>query len=298
VVELLGRSERVSPGPAGGPLAPGEVRGMSAVHPVPGWANVPSRANQVWRFRELLRQLIIRNLKVKYQRSLLGFVWTLLNPLLTVAILVLVFSHVVRIPLPDYWAFVLSGYFVWNCILQTLNTGTYIFAEHSRLTRSVAFPSEILVLGAVGSRLLEFLAEIALILVLLVVFHHDRVPASFALLPVLLVIQVLLVIGLALPIATLSVFYYDVQHALPIALTTLFYLSPVFYPAQMVPEAARPFYFLNPIAGLLTLYHEILYAGRMPSFTLLFGMIVAALLVYLIGYAIFNRYSSIFSEIV
>jgi len=271
---------------------------MSAVHPVPGWATSPSRANQVWHFRELLRQLILRNLKVKYQRSLLGFVWTFLNPLLTVAILVLVFSHVVRIPLPDYWAFVLSGYFVWNCILQTLNTGTYIFAEHSRLTRSVAFPSEILVLGAVGSRLLEFLAEIALILVLLVAFHHHHVPASFALLPILLAIQVLLVIGLALPIATLSVFYYDVQHALPIALTTLFYLSPVFYPAQMVPEAARPFYFLNPIAGLLTLYHEILYAGRMPSFTLLLGMIAAALLVYVIGYAIFNRYCSVFSEIV
>lgn len=265
---------------------------------IAGSAQAPSRLGQLWRFRELLRSMIIRNLKVKYQRSLLGFVWTLLNPLLTVAILVLVFSHVVRIPLPDYWAFVLSGYFVWNCILQTLNTGTYIFAEHSRLTRSVAFPSEILVFGAVGSRLLEFIAEILLILVMLVAFHHNRVPASFALLPILLVIQVFLVIGLALPVATLSVFYYDVQHALPIALTTLFYLSPVFYPAQMVPEAARTLYFMNPIAGLLTLYHETLYVGRMPSFSLLFGMMAAAVLVYAIGYAIFHRYASIFPEIV
>jgi len=273
---------------------------MSAVHPVVGLSGdaARSRLGQVWRFRELLRELILRNLKIKYQRSLLGFVWTLLNPLLTVAILVLVFSHVVRIPLPDYWAFLLSGYFVWNCILQTLNTGTYIFAEHSQLTRSVAFPSEILVFGAVGSRLIEFMAEIAIIFVLLVAFHHHHVPPSFLLFPVLLVIQVLLVIGLALPIATVSVFYYDVQHALPIALTTLFYLSPVFYPAQMVPEAARPFYFLNPIAGLLTLYHDILYTGRMPSATLLFGTIAAALLVYFIGYAIFNRYASVFPEIV
>jgi ABC-type polysaccharide/polyol phosphate export permease len=81
-------------------------------------------------------------------------------------------------------------------------------------------------------------------------------------------------------------------------LTTLFYLSPVFYPAQMVPEAARPFYFLNPLAGLLTLYHEILYAGRMPSLTLLFGMMTTSLLVYLIGYAIFSRYADVFPEIV
>src|SRR6187200_476144 len=163
-------------------------------------AEVPFRLGQLWRFRELLRSLVIRNLKVKYQRSLLGFVWTMLNPLLTVGILVLVFSHVVRIPLPDYWAFVLSGYFVWNCVLQTLNTGTYIFAEHSRLTRSVAFPSEILVFGAAGSRLIEFAVEVALVLAVLAIFHHHVVPESYLVLPVLLLIQLLLVIGLALPI--------------------------------------------------------------------------------------------------
>jgi ABC-type polysaccharide/polyol phosphate export permease len=256
------------------------------------------RLRRVWRYRELLHSLVVRNLKVKYQRSLLGFVWTLVNPLLTVAVLGVVFSHVVRIPLPHYWAFLLSGYFVWNFALQTLNTGTYIFAEHSRLTRSVAFPSEILVFGASGSRLIEFTAEIGLVLAVLAVFHHQGIPGSYALLPVLMLIQLLLVIGIALPIATLSVFYYDVYHALPIALTTLFYLSPVFYPAEMVPEAARGFYFLNPIAGLLTLYHEVFYWGRMPSFHLLGGMLLAAFIVYLAGYAIFRRYAAIFPEIV
>jgi len=89
-----------------------------------------------------------------------------------------------------------------------------------------------------------------------------------------------------------------VQHALPIALTTLFYLSPVFYPASLVPEAAQGWYFLNPIAGLLTLYHDILYAGHIPSLSSLLGMVAAAFLVYIIGYAIFNRYASVFPEIV
>lgn len=256
------------------------------------------RLRRLWRYRELLHSLVVRNLKVKYQRSLLGFVWTLVNPLLTVTVLVVVFSHVVRIPLADYWAFLLSGYFVWNFALQTLNTGTYIFAEHSRLTRSVAFPSEILVFGAAGSRLIEFMAEIGLVLVALALFHHRGIPQSYLLLPVLMLIQLLLVIGIALPIATLSVFYYDVYHALPIALTTLFYLSPVFYPAQMVPEAARTLYFLNPVSGLLTLYHEAFYWGRMPSSPLLGGMLLAALAIYLAGYAIFRRYAAIIPEIV
>jgi ABC-type polysaccharide/polyol phosphate export permease len=256
------------------------------------------RLRQVWRYRELLRGLVVRNLKVKYQRSLLGFVWTLVNPLLTVSILVVVFSHVVRIQVPHYWAFLLSGYFVWNFMLQTLTTGTWIFSEHSRLTRSVAFPSEILVFSAAGSRLIEFLAEISLILLALILLHHHGVPASYALVPVLIMLQVVLAVGLALPIATLSVFYYDMYHALPIALTSLFYLSPVFYPASMVPESLRTLYFLNPIAGLLTLYHEVLYAGRWPAPTLLLGTCAATALVWVLGYAIFHRYAASFAEIV
>jgi ABC-type polysaccharide/polyol phosphate export permease len=258
----------------------------------------PTRLGEVWRYRELLRSLVVRNLKVKYQRSLLGFVWTLVNPLLTVSILVVVFSHVVRIPVPHYWAFLLSGYFVWNFMLQTLNTGTWIFAEHSRLTRSVAFPSEILVFSAAGSRLIEFVAEISLILAVMILVHHHGVPASYALIPLLMVIQVVLAVGLALPIATLSVFYYDVYHALPIALTSLFYLSPVFYPASMVPEAVRTVYFLNPIAGLLTLYHDVVYAGQWPSATLLAGTCAATALVGVLGYAVFHRYAAVFPEIV
>jgi len=253
---------------------------------------------RVWRYREFLRGLIVRNLKVKYQRSLLGFVWTLVNPLLTVTILIVVFSHVVRIQVPQYWAFLLSGYFVWNFMLQTLSTGTWIFSEHSRLTRSVAFPSEILVFSAAGSRLIEFLAEITLILLALVVLHHHGIPASYALVPVLVLLQVAMAIGLALPITTLSVFYHDVHHALPIALASLFYLSPVFYPASMVPEALRTVYFLNPIAGLLTLYHDVVYGGQWPSALLLGGTALQTALVCAIGYAIFHRYASVFAEVV
>ncbi len=252
---------------------------------------------EVWRFRELFRSLVARNLKVKYGRSVLGFVWTLLNPLLAVSILVVVFSRIIRIQVPDYWAFMLSSYFVWNFTVQTLSTGTYVLAEHTALRRSAAFPSEVLVFGATAARLVEFAVEMVLVLVILIVFHHHGVPASFALLPVLVVIQVLIAIGLVLPIATLSIFYHDVQHALPIVLMMLFYLSPVFYPTDLVPESLQQVYFLNPIAGLLTLFHRVLYQGRLPSAALLLAMMTTALGLYVIGYAIFNRYKRIFAEL-
>ena len=212
----------------------------------------------------------------------------------------MVFSHVVRIPLPHYWAFLLSGYFVWNFVLQTLNTGTYIFAEHSRLTRSVAFPSEILVFSAAGSRLIEFVAEIALVLLALVLLHHGRCPSSFALLPAPGPDPAPAGrSGWRCPIATLSVFYYDVHHALPIALTTLFYLSPVFYPAEHgAPRRLRTIYFLNPIAGLLTLYHDVLYCGPDAVAPPAGRHAAPPRSSSPVGYAIFHRYAAVFAEIV
>lgn len=254
--------------------------------------------SDVWRSRGLLRSLAVRNLKVKYQSSVLGFVWTLLNPLLTLGVLIAVFTHIVKVPVPGYWAFLLSGYFVWSFLLQMLSTGTWVLAEHASLRRSVAFPAEVLVLGSAASRLVEFAVEMALVLVALVVYHHGHVPASFALLPALLVLQVLLALGLVMPLAVLSAFYADVQHALPVLLMVLFYVSPVFYPAKLVPEGVRHLYLLNPVAGLLTLYHQVLWEGRFPPLEQACAIATVAVASFFLGYAIFNRYKAVLAEIV
>jgi lipopolysaccharide transport system permease protein len=272
------------------------ARGSSVVRVNAAGRSTP--LSDVWRYRGMLRSLVVRNLKVKYQRSALGFVWTFLNPLLTVGILAAVFSRVVRIPIPHYWAFLVSGYFTWNFTQQMLSTGTYVIAEHTGLRRSVAFPNEVLVLSAAVSRLLEFAIELAFVLLALVLLHHHGVPASFALLPLLVVLQVVLAVGLVMPIATVSVFYSDVQHALPIALMMLFYVSPVFYPAALVPAGLQGLYFLNPLAGLLTLFHVVLYEGRFPAPALLAGTGAGAAVLFALGYVVFNRYKALFAEVV
>lgn len=255
-------------------------------------------AQNLWRYRGLVTGLAARNLKVKYKRSVLGFVWTLVNPLLTVTILVGVFTYVVRIQLEAYWAFLISGYFVWTFVQQTLFSGTYVLGEHGQLSRAVAFPKEAPILAAALSRLVEFSLELVLVLIALAVFHHGHVPLSFVVIPWLVTIQLLMALGLALPIATLSVFYFDVQHAVPILLTTLFYVSPVFYSADLVPEAVRSLYMANPIAQLLTLYHSAVYYGEMPTLAALLTASVIACAILLIGYGIFNAYERLFAEVV
>ena len=252
---------------------------------------------ELWRHRFLLRSLVKRNLRIKYQRSALGFLWTFLNPLLMVGILIAIFSVIIRIPIANYWAFILSGYFVWNTLQHIIFSGSYVLSEHVRLTRNVAFPREILLFGAACSRLIEFSAEIVIIAALLLFFHHKALPPSVLLLPLLLILQFMMAVGIMLPIAIASTLFQDVQHALPVALTSLFYLTPVFYPAEMVPDAIRPFYFLNPLAGLLTLFHQILYEGRMPSPALLLRTTAAACLIFLGGYVVFRRYEAVCNEL-
>ncbi|MBE0568955.1 MAG: ABC transporter permease [Deltaproteobacteria bacterium] len=244
---------------------------------------------ELWRFRGLLRSLVVRDLRVKYQRSLLGLVWTLLNPLLTVAILITVFSYIIRIQIPHYWAFLISGFFAWNFIQRTLYHATAILREHASLSRSVYYPLEVLILSASLSKLAEFLIEITIVLLVLLVFHHGGVPPSLVLFPLIVLLQVVLAIGLMFPLAAVAVLYYDVQHALPIVITSLFYISPVFYPVEMIPEGARLVYHLNPVVGLLRLYHVVFYEGGWPSWTLLAGVFVTAAVTCAAGHAIFKR---------
>ena len=252
----------------------------------------------VWQWGELLQKLVVRNLKVKYQRSILGFLWTLIQPVIMILIIISVFTYVVRIQIEDYWAFLVSGFFVWNFIQQCINAGSYVIMEHANMIRSVALPKVLLIVSAVLSRLIEFLLELLIVLVILLLVHHKGVPVGFLAVPVLIVLQVLLALGLALLISIPAVFYHDIQHALPLVLMALFYMSPVFYPITMVPYSFQSVYLFNPIAQILDLYHIALYQGDFPSALALSRTILTSILTVMAGYFIFNRYQSVIAEIV
>lgn len=256
------------------------------------------RAREVWRFRFLLRSLVLRDLKVKYKRSALGFVWTFLNPLLTVLVLIAVFRIVIRIQMDNYWAFLLSGYFAWNAIQQMLASSSILLVSHAGLVRSVAFPKEVLLYGAAASRAVELAAELLLVLALLGILHHHAVPIGYLFVPLLTFLLLLLTVGFMFPIATASTIFTDVPHTLPIVLTSLFYLTPVFYPAEMVPEPFRTVYFANPFAGLLTLFHQTAYEGRVPDGALLAGTSACSVAVFAVGHAIFRRFKDVCNELV
>ena len=249
------------------------------------------------RFRHLVQVLVVRNIKVKYQQSFLGFLWTFLNPVLVLTVLLIVFTNVVRVDIEAYWAFLLSGYFVYHFVSQTAVASASVLPEYATMVRSVYFPRAIPVLAAVSSRFLEFLIEMGCALLLLIFFRHGGVPFEFVLFPYLVVLMFALVLGLALPISALSVFYYDVRHLLPIGLTALFYVSPVIYSVDMIPQEYRALYLVNPVAGLLDLFHMTLYEGIFPPLSYLAGVTLQIAFIFVVGYVLFDRFEPDFAEV-
>jgi homopolymeric O-antigen transport system permease protein len=256
-----------------------------------------SGVRAIWPFRQLLLSLVARELTVKYQRSVLGLLWTLLNPILMVLVFIVVFSGIMRVGIESFWAFLISGFFAWGFTADAVVRSTVILRGQAGLRRTVAFPSEILVLDQLFSKLIEYLIELTLVLVVLCVFHHDGVPAPLILTPYLVLLQVLLTAGLMFPLSVFTVLYHDIEHALPALIRMLFYFTPIFYSVEMLPDSVRPFMYLNPFVGLLRLYHVVLYEGAWPSWTLLGAVTAVAVVVFLIGYSIFQRLKDVCVEL-
>jgi lipopolysaccharide transport system permease protein len=258
---------------------------------------IKSELISLLRFRHFLSILIARNVKLKYQQSWLGLLWTIINPLMILAILLTVFTRVIRIEIEDYWAFLLTGYFAYHFVSQATLAAASVLDEYAVMIRSVAVPRSATVLAAVTSRFIEFVIEFGLALVLVAAFHHHGVPLSFLWLPVLVVLMFALTVGLALMTSALAVFYYDVRHMLPIALTALFYVSPVIYTVSMIPEQYHAVYYLNPLAVLLDLFHATAYEGVTPPVDIFIVCVLQVSAILWAGFRIFKHFERQFAEV-
>ena len=254
---------------------------------------------ELYRFRALIGTLVLRELRARYRGSVLGFLWSFLNPLLLMVVYVLVFSVYLRVPMQNYAVFLFTGLLPWLWFSSSLGHATSVIVGSGSLVKRILFPAEILPLVSVLANLANFLLSLPLLFAFLLVFGIRPAPV-LAFLPLLLAIQLLLTVGLALPLAALNVHLRDVEQILANALVLLFFLSPILYPVTTVPPVLhlpdglsmplRPLYFLNPVAGLVQGYQNVIFYGREPHWIHL-GMVAAvALAAFWAGYRVFDRF--------
>jgi ABC-type polysaccharide/polyol phosphate export permease len=264
-----------------------------------------NRLVELYDYRELIRNLVVRDLKVRYKNSVLGILWSLLNPLLMTIVFTIVFSLMLRSDIPNYPVFFMCAYLPWSFLSESVMGGTSSIVANAHLIKKVYFPREALPLSDVLSGLVNFLLALIVLFGMIFVFQV-RLTGSIIVLPVVIVSQVLFTLGLVFFLSTANVFYRDTQHIMQVVMQAWFFLTPIFYPIDIIPESATILGLsvnlqlwvrrLNPMASLVASYRDILFKGEVPGFDFLFRTVVTCIVVFVTGYLIFCRYSQVFGE--
>lgn len=221
------------------------------------------RAVNVWRYRELLGNLVRKELKVKYKNSILGFLWTLLNPMLYLVVFSLVFQLILRVQIPYYAIFFLSGLLAWNFFATAVTAGTASIVSNAQLVQKVWFPREILPLASMGAAMVHFGLQLLVLAGAMGVFR--RAPSmefSIALLPAMGVLLVLCA-ALSIALSAINVYLRDTGHLLELVILAWFWVSAIVYPYSLISSrlsSGREWVTsLNPMIPIITTFQKALY---------------------------------------
>jgi ABC-type polysaccharide/polyol phosphate export permease len=257
-------------------------------------------ARELWAYRDLLLNLVRRDLAVRYKRTALGFLWSFLNPLLMMMVFAVVFMVVKPQEVGKYPLFVLTGILAWNFTASSLSGAARSITSNANLIDKIYFPREVLPLSVVLANLVNFVFSLAVFIPIALAFGVRFGWWALAL-PALIAVHLVLVSGLALIVAALNVYYRDTEAVLDVGLTAWFFLTPVFWQLELLPNQVlgidvwRLEYTLNPMATLVTDYRYILlYHYPVIRHTLIALTLGLALLAG--GWALFRRWAPRFSE--
>jgi lipopolysaccharide transport system permease protein len=254
---------------------------------------------KLFRYRELLWIWTMREIKIRYKQSLLGAGWAILQPLLMMLVFTVVFSLLARMPSDGipYPVFSYAALLPWTFFVTSINFGSASLITNLNLVTKTSFPREILPMGSIGASFFDYLVAASIFLVMLFVY---RVPLTWNVLwvPVILSVQILLTIGVTLLAAALVVFYRDVRFIVPLGVQVWLFATPVIYSTSLIPDPLRPYYMLNPMAGLIDSYRQVLLFGQQPSLIYLGLSCLVAILMYLVGYRLFKRLEKSFPDVI
>lgn len=261
---------------------------------------------EIYQYRELLRNLVVSDLKARYKNSVLGFFWSLLNPLGMMLVFTLIFGLLVpNVQIERYPLFLLCGLLPWNYFSASVQGSLYSVLGNAGLVKKVYFPRAILPIATVLSQLINFLLAFIILFAALIIFQSNFSPWLW-LLPLVILVQTIFSIGIALILSTMNVFYRDTAMIMDVVMLAWFFLTPVFYTTNMLPASItilgitlnpqRLLYILNPMASLVNMYRDLLYWGYRTDLDFFLRTAATAVAVLLFGAWFFYRYSGRFGE--
>jgi len=249
-----------------------------------------------YKYREFIWNLVVADLKNRYKNSALGFLWSFMNPLLTSAVLIFVFIHVFRFDINNYPLYILSGIIPWRFFTFT-HSSMQSIKSYAALIRKIYFPRQILVVSSCLSALISSSLEFVVLLLLGILLGAKLTP-WLLLLPVVLLAQFVLVLGFALALAAVYVFYRDMEHVWQVLLQAGFYATPIIYPSTLISPDSQYYLVLlvNPMSHFIITYRHLIMYGDAPAAGSIIGIVLFTALAYITGFMIFRWLEPNFAE--
>ena len=245
---------------------------------------------------DLVIALTVKEIKVRYKRTFLGYGWSLLNPLVFAVTYWIAFKAILNVRIEGYFIFLLAGLFPWQWLNNSLQLAPRAFINNASLVKKIAFPRYLIVASSVVTEGLHFMLCLPVLAALALLFGRGTVSLSWLWgAPILFVVQGLMIYGIALVVASCSVFFRDLERLIGLGMTVLFYVTPVIYDRMMVPAMFQPLIAVNPFTYLIVGWRSLLLDGRMDWPALGTAALIAVVVV-VVGQAVFDRLQWKFAE--
>lgn len=252
---------------------------------------VVQQAVEFVRYRSLVSNLVAKDLKVRYKNSILGFVWSLLNPLLMMLVFTFVFTQLLGETIEHFPVFVLIGLLAWNWTAASVAGGTTALIDNAPLINKVYFPRMVLPVSVVLANGINYLLSFPVIFLFMAIFRMEFTPWLLYL-PVIIAVQATFLVGLVLILSALYVHFRDTIVLVEVGLTAWFFMTPIFYRVEdIVPDLVSWMYWLNPMASIVAELHTVLYYGGVPDPLFMARALATALGLVAVGWVMFTRVS-------
>ena len=249
----------------------------------------------LYEYRELLKTSISKDIRGKYKNSVLGIIWSFLNPLLQIAVYAIVFPLIMKSNLPNYTVFLCCGLIPWNFFSSAISRTSFTMIENGNIIKKVYFPRQILPLSVVTCEAVNFV--ISTIIILAFVLGYGMGISKFIIFyPLVLLVQYLLLVGISFVVSSVTVYFRDLQHFIGIVLQLLFYATPIVYASNTIPENFQWILKFNPMTYVINGYRDIFYYQQTPDLLSLAIVLGISIVTCLVGYMIFNKLQKRFAE--
>ena len=255
-----------------------------------------NKLKEIYEYRLMVYSLVKRDLRGKYKGSVLGFMWTFVNPLLQLLVYNMVFSIIMRAGVEKFYLYLFVGLIPWLFFSAAITGGSTCIIAQKDLIKKIRFPREIIPISYVTSQFVNMLLSFIVVIIVSVVSGVKLTVGGILCLPVIMLVEYMMALGIALISSSLTVYFRDLEHILAIVAMAWLYATPICYPETMVPEKYLSLYRLNPVTPVVNAYRDVLYYGKTPDLTTLLLAAGIGLITIILGVLIFGKLQRRFAE--